>query len=79
MIFAENIVEIVFIVVLIESNNKNLVYLELDQTVKTSLGTIMDGVCRALKIRIEQVLVSQHDTILYKISNLIKFYDYTIR
>lgn len=39
----------------------------------------MDGVCRALKIRIEQVLVSQHDTILYKISNLIKFYDHTIR
>lgn len=52
---------------------------EQDQTIKTSLGTIMDGVCRALKIRIEQVLVSHHDTILYKISNLIKFYDHTIR
>jgi len=31
------------------------------------------------KIRVEQVLVSQHDTILYKISNLIKFYEYTIK
>lgn len=50
-----------------------------EKIIKNSLGTIMDGVCRALKIRVEQVLVSQHDTTLYKISNLIKFYDYTIR
>jgi len=52
---------------------------ELDKNIKDSLGIIMDGVCRALKIRVEQVLVSQHDTILYKISNLIKFYEHTIR
>lgn len=52
---------------------------EHEKNIKDSLGTIMDGVCRALKIRVEQVLVSQHDTILYKISNLIKFYEYTIR
>lgn len=50
-----------------------------EKNIKDSLGIIMDGVCRALKIRVEQVLVSQHDTILYKISNLIKFYEYTIR
>ncbi|CAF0784665.1 unnamed protein product [Brachionus calyciflorus] len=53
--------------------------LELESSIKSSLGVIMDGVCRALRVRIEQVLVSQQDTILYKISNLIKFYDFTIR
>lgn len=53
--------------------------IDLEKNIKDNLGIIMDGVCRALKIRIEQVLVSQQDTILYKISNLIKFYDYTIR
>jgi conserved oligomeric Golgi complex subunit 6 len=53
--------------------------IDLEKSVKDSLGIIMDGVCRALKIRIEQVLVSQQDTVLYKISNLIKFYDHTIR
>jgi hypothetical protein len=52
---------------------------ELDATLKQSLGTIIDGVCRALRFRIEQILVSQQDTILYKISNLIKFYEYTIK
>ena len=51
----------------------------MESTIKISLGLIVDGVCRTLKIRIEQVLVSQHDTILYKISNLIKFYEYTIK
>jgi hypothetical protein len=38
----------------------------------------MEGVCRSLKIRIEQVLVSQRDTTLYRISNILKFYHYTI-
>ncbi|RNA32100.1 Conserved oligomeric Golgi complex subunit 6 [Brachionus plicatilis] len=52
---------------------------DLESTIKKSLGTILDGVCRALRVRIEQVLVSQHDTTLYKISNLIKFFDFTIR
>jgi conserved oligomeric Golgi complex subunit 6 len=51
---------------------------ELEEKIKTSLGFIMDGVCRLLKIRVEQVLVSQKDTTLYKISNLIKFYNHTI-
>ena len=52
---------------------------ELNNTVRTSLGSVIDGVCRTLKIRIEQILVSRQDTILYKISNLIKFYEYTIK
>lgn len=52
---------------------------DLDLTIKNTLGSIINGVCRALKIRIEQVLVSQQDTVLYKLSNLIKFYEYTIK
>ena len=32
----------------------------------------MEGVCRSLKIRIEQILVSQQGSILFKISNFLK-------
>lgn len=52
--------------------------LEIETNLKINLGFIMEGVCRSLKIRIEQVLVSQQGTVLYKISNILKFYHYTI-
>jgi hypothetical protein len=55
-----------------------LIKIEIETQLKVNLGFIMEGVCRSLKIRIEQVLVSQQGSILYKISNVLKFYHYTI-
>lgn len=51
---------------------------EIETQLKINLGFIMEGVCRSLKIRIEQILVSQQGSILFKISNVLKFYHYTI-
>lgn len=42
------------------------------------MASIIEGICRPLKIRVEQVLVSQQVTVLYKISNILKFYQHTI-
>ena len=43
------------------------------------LSGITEGVCRPLKSRIEQILVSESSAItLYKLTNLIRFYDRTI-
>ncbi|XP_064638798.1 conserved oligomeric Golgi complex subunit 6-like [Lineus longissimus] len=43
------------------------------------LGHITEGVCRPFKVRVEQVLVAESDAvILYKLTNLLKFYDQTI-
>ncbi|XP_053140952.1 conserved oligomeric Golgi complex subunit 6 isoform X2 [Hemicordylus capensis] len=43
------------------------------------VGHITEGVCRPLKVRIEQVIVSEPGSVLlYKISNLLKFYHHTI-
>lgn len=36
--------------------------------------------CRPLRVRLEQVLVSQHEPVtLYKLTNLLKFYETTIK
>uniref|UniRef100_H2Y655 Conserved oligomeric Golgi complex subunit 6 n=1 Tax=Ciona savignyi TaxID=51511 RepID=H2Y655_CIOSA len=44
------------------------------------LASVLEGVCRPLKVRVEQVLVSEPGTlILYKLTNLLKFYHDTIR
>lgn len=43
------------------------------------LGHITEGVCRPFKVRVEQVLVSEQDAVtLYKLHNLLKFYNDTI-
>ena len=43
------------------------------------LSGITEGVCRPLKSRIEQILVSESSAIvLYKLTNLIRFYEGTI-
>ena len=43
------------------------------------LSGITEGVCRPLKSRIEQILVSETSAIvLYKLTNLIRFYETTI-
>ncbi|KAG1680881.1 Conserved oligomeric Golgi complex subunit 6 [Nymphon striatum] len=48
--------------------------------VKNLLGHITEGICRPLKVRLEQVIVSEPGAvILYKISNLLKFYHHTIK
>lgn len=46
---------------------------------KSTLGHTLEGVCRPLKVRIEQVLVSEPGPlIMFKLTNLIKFYSTTI-
>uniref|UniRef100_A0A8C5E749 Conserved oligomeric Golgi complex subunit 6 n=1 Tax=Gouania willdenowi TaxID=441366 RepID=A0A8C5E749_GOUWI len=43
------------------------------------VGHITEGVCRPLKVRIEQVIVAEPGAVLlYKLSNLLKFYHHTI-
>uniref|UniRef100_A0A669C7P1 Conserved oligomeric Golgi complex subunit 6 n=1 Tax=Oreochromis niloticus TaxID=8128 RepID=A0A669C7P1_ORENI len=43
------------------------------------VGHIIEGVCRPLKVRIEQVIVAEPGAVLlYKLSNLLKFYHHTI-
>lgn len=46
---------------------------------KSTLGHVLEGVCRPLKVRIEQVLVGDPGSlVLFKLTNLIKFYHTTI-
>ena len=43
------------------------------------LTGITEGVCRPLKSRVEQILVSESSAIvLYKLTNLLRFYENTI-
>ncbi|KAM9811482.1 LOW QUALITY PROTEIN: conserved oligomeric Golgi complex subunit 6 [Syngnathus typhle] len=43
------------------------------------IGHITEGACRPLKVRIEQVIVAEPGAVLlYKLSNLLKFYHHTI-
>lgn len=51
----------------------------LEENTQEVVGHITEGVCRPLKVRIEQVIVSEPGAVLlYKISNLLKFYHHTI-
>ncbi|XP_022097999.1 conserved oligomeric Golgi complex subunit 6-like [Acanthaster planci] len=44
------------------------------------LGHITEGVCRPLKVRVEQVIVAEPGPVLlYRLANLLKFYSHTIR
>ncbi|UJR20606.1 hypothetical protein I4U23_023731 [Adineta vaga] len=53
---------------------------DLQKTIQTLLGFITEGLCRPLRVRLEQVLVSQHEPVtLYKLTNLLKFYEATIK
>ncbi|KAI0217702.1 Conserved oligomeric Golgi complex subunit 6 [Lamellibrachia satsuma] len=52
---------------------------EIDKQTVDILGHITEGVCRALKVRVEQVLVSVPGSVeLYKLANLLQFYCSTI-
>ncbi|XP_061478389.1 conserved oligomeric Golgi complex subunit 6 isoform X2 [Rhineura floridana] len=50
-----------------------------EENMQEVIGHITEGVCRPLKVRIEQVIVAEPGAVLlYKISNLLKFYHHTI-
>ncbi|XP_007950640.1 conserved oligomeric Golgi complex subunit 6 [Orycteropus afer afer] len=51
----------------------------IEENIQEVVGHITEGVCRPLKVRIEQVIVAEPGAVLlYKISNLLKFYHHTI-
>ncbi|XP_061684304.1 conserved oligomeric Golgi complex subunit 6 [Syngnathoides biaculeatus] len=51
----------------------------MDDSMQEVVGHITEGVCRPLKVRIEQVIVAEPGAVLlYKLSNLLKFYHHTI-
>ncbi|KAG8542093.1 hypothetical protein GDO81_027473, partial [Engystomops pustulosus] len=50
-----------------------------EDNIQEVVGHITEGVCRPLKVRIEQVIIAEPGAVLlYKISNLLKFYHHTI-
>ncbi|XP_063807975.1 conserved oligomeric Golgi complex subunit 6 isoform X3 [Pseudophryne corroboree] len=50
-----------------------------EDNIQEVVGHITEGVCRPLKVRIEQVIIAEPGAVLlYKISNLLKFYHNTI-
>ncbi|KAB5550474.1 hypothetical protein PHYPO_G00054150 [Pangasianodon hypophthalmus] len=50
-----------------------------EDSMQEIVGHITEGVCRPLKVRIEQVIVAEPGSVLlYKLSNLLKFYHHTI-
>ncbi|KAJ7990079.1 hypothetical protein DPEC_G00296570 [Dallia pectoralis] len=49
------------------------------ESMQEVIGHITEGVCRPLKVRLEQVIVAEPGAVLlYKLSNLLKFYHHTI-
>ncbi|XP_077063818.1 conserved oligomeric Golgi complex subunit 6 isoform X2 [Siphateles boraxobius] len=50
-----------------------------EENLQEVVGHITEGVCRPLKVRIEQVIIAEPGAVLlYKLSNLLKFYHHTI-
>ncbi|XP_048836711.1 conserved oligomeric Golgi complex subunit 6 [Brienomyrus brachyistius] len=50
-----------------------------EENMQEVVGHITEGVCRPLKVRIEQVVIAEPGPVLlYKLSNLLKFYHHTI-
>ncbi|OCT93071.1 hypothetical protein XELAEV_18016138mg [Xenopus laevis] len=50
-----------------------------EDNIQEVVGHITEGVCRPLKVRIEQVIIAEPGAVLlFKISNLLKFYHHTI-
>lgn len=53
---------------------------ELESEIQTVLSHITEGLCRPLKVRVEQVIVSEPGAVtLFRLSSLIKFYLHTIK
>lgn len=53
---------------------------ELEKEIQIALSHITEGLCRPLKVRVEQVLMSseQGAVILFKLGSVLKFYLHTI-
>ncbi|XP_015930993.1 conserved oligomeric Golgi complex subunit 6 [Parasteatoda tepidariorum] len=53
---------------------------DLSKEIQTSLSHITEGLCRPLKVRVEQVIVSEQGAVtLFKLGSVLKFYLHTIR
>ena len=53
--------------------------LEVEAKARSILASVTEGVCRPLKTRVEQILVSEPGAVtLYRLTNLIRFYETTI-
>nr|XP_060490209.1 conserved oligomeric Golgi complex subunit 6 [Panthera onca] len=64
----------------LEALLKHVTLQGVEENIQEVVGHITEGVCRPLKVRIEQVIVAEPGAVLlYKISNLLKFYHHTIR
>lgn len=56
-----------------------MILLELTEQLDTALASICEGICHPLKIRIEKILAVPMDaTVLYAVTNLIRYYKKTI-
>uniref|UniRef100_A0A8C8A1S9 Conserved oligomeric Golgi complex subunit 6 n=1 Tax=Oryzias sinensis TaxID=183150 RepID=A0A8C8A1S9_9TELE len=63
----------------LEALLKQVTLQDLEDNMQEVVGHITEGVCRPLKVRIEQVIVAEPGAVLlYKLSNLLKFYHHTI-
>uniref|UniRef100_A0A3P9MBY5 Conserved oligomeric Golgi complex subunit 6 n=1 Tax=Oryzias latipes TaxID=8090 RepID=A0A3P9MBY5_ORYLA len=63
----------------LEALLKQVTFQDLEDNMQEVVGHITEGVCRPLKVRIEQVIVAEPGAVLlYKLSNLLKFYHHTI-
>uniref|UniRef100_A0A673T1C4 Conserved oligomeric Golgi complex subunit 6 n=1 Tax=Suricata suricatta TaxID=37032 RepID=A0A673T1C4_SURSU len=63
----------------LEALLKHVTIQGVEENIQEVVGHITEGVCRPLKVRIEQVIVAEPGAVLlYKISNLLKFYHHTI-
>uniref|UniRef100_A0A8D0A3X9 Conserved oligomeric Golgi complex subunit 6 n=1 Tax=Sander lucioperca TaxID=283035 RepID=A0A8D0A3X9_SANLU len=63
----------------LEALLKQVTLQDVDENMQEVVGHITEGVCRPLKVRIEQVIVAEPGAVLlYKLSNLLKFYHHTI-
>ncbi|KAK1786393.1 hypothetical protein P4O66_018089 [Electrophorus voltai] len=63
----------------LEALLKQVTMPDVENCLQDVVGHITEGVCRPLKVRIEQVIIAEPGAVLlYKISNLLKFYHHTI-
>ncbi|XP_020793358.2 conserved oligomeric Golgi complex subunit 6 [Boleophthalmus pectinirostris] len=63
----------------LEALLKQVTIAGVEENMQEVVGHITEGVCRPLKVRIEQVIVAEPGAVLlYKLSNLLKFYHHTI-
>ncbi|KAK2881436.1 hypothetical protein Q8A67_018704 [Cirrhinus molitorella] len=63
----------------LEALLKNVTVQGVEENMQEVVGHITEGVCRPLKVRIEQVIIAEPGSVLlYKLSNLLKFYHHTI-